>query len=61
MGSSKGQIPFIELNGRQFADSQAIIEMLTEKYHVQIDDGLNPRQQAEIRALKVFIEESIQR
>jgi len=61
IGSAKGQIPFIELNGRQFADSQAVIEMLKEKYHVQIDDGLSPRQQAEVRALKVFIEESTQR
>jgi glutathione S-transferase len=49
------------LNGRQFADSQAIIDMLKEKYHVQIDDGLTARQQAEVRTLKVFIEESTQR
>jgi hypothetical protein len=49
------------LNGRQFADSQAIIDMLKEKYRVQIDDGLTPRQNAEVRALKVFIEESTQR
>ncbi|KAI6171169.1 hypothetical protein M3Y97_01070000 [Aphelenchoides bicaudatus] len=61
IGSAKGQIPFIELNGRQFADSQAIIDMLKEKYHVQIDDGLTARQQAEVRSLKVFIEESTQR
>jgi glutathione S-transferase len=61
MGSAKGQIPFIELNGRQFADSQAIIDMLKEKYNVQIDEGLTPRQKAEMRALKVFIEESTQR
>jgi len=61
IGSAKGQIPFIELNGRQYADSQAVIDMLKEKYKVQIDDGLTPRQKAEVRTLKVFIEESTQR
>jgi len=61
IGSAKGQIPFIEFNGRQFADSQAVIDMLKEKYRVQIDNGLSLRQQAEVRALKVFIEESTQR
>jgi hypothetical protein len=35
--------------------------MLKEKYHVKIDDTLNQRQQAETRALKVMIEESLQR
>lgn len=61
IGSVKGQIPFIELNGQQFADSQAVIEMLIEKYKIQIDAGLTERQQAEVRAFKVFIEESLQR
>ncbi|KAI6187488.1 hypothetical protein M3Y98_00249200 [Aphelenchoides besseyi] len=61
IGSAKGQIPFIELNGQQYADSQAIIEMLIEKYKVPIDNELNDRQKAEVRALKVMIEESLQR
>ncbi|KAI6214448.1 hypothetical protein M3Y94_00269400 [Aphelenchoides besseyi] len=61
IGSAKGQIPFIELNGQQYADSQAVIEMLIEKYKVPIDNELNDRQKAEVRALKVMIEESLQR
>jgi len=61
IGSAKGQIPFIELNGRQFADSQAIIEMLTEKYNVKLTEKMSDLEKAQARALQVYIEESLQR
>jgi len=58
-GSSKGQIPFIEVNGRQFADSNLIIDHLSQMYNVSIDRNLNTKERAEARALTVLIEESL--
>ncbi|KAI1701018.1 failed axon connection [Ditylenchus destructor] len=39
--SEKGQIPFVELNGRQIADTNIIIEELTRIFHIQMDDIVN--------------------
>jgi len=58
-GSSKGQIPFIELNGRQFADSNVIIDHLIQAYNLGIDKNLTTRERAEARAIHVLIEESL--
>ncbi|KAH7702666.1 failed axon connections protein [Aphelenchoides avenae] len=58
-GSAKGQIPFIELNGRQFADSSFIIENLVSIFNLGIDRHLSSRERAEQRALTVLIEESL--
>lgn len=57
--SSKGQIPFIELNGRQFADSGLIIEHLSQNYNLPIDRNLNSRERAEAHALTKLIEDSL--
>uniref|UniRef100_A0A0N4ZN76 GST N-terminal domain-containing protein n=1 Tax=Parastrongyloides trichosuri TaxID=131310 RepID=A0A0N4ZN76_PARTI len=57
--SSKGQIPFIELNGRQIADSNAIIEFLKEKFNCDIDNCLTEEQKATGRAIRLLAEESI--
>lgn len=38
--SSKGQVPFIELNGRQIADSNIIIEALKQEFH-KVRTGLS--------------------
>lgn len=37
--SKKGQLPFIELNGEEIADSTFIIKQLSEKYNKDIDAG----------------------
>jgi len=58
-GSAKGQIPFIELNGRQFADSNVIIDHLIQAYNLGIDKNLTTRERAEARAIHVLIEESL--
>jgi glutathione S-transferase len=58
-GSAKGQVPFIELNGRQFADSNFIIEHLIQTYNLSIDRNLATRERAEARAFTVLIEESL--
>uniref|UniRef100_A0A915MFL8 Thioredoxin-like fold domain-containing protein n=1 Tax=Meloidogyne javanica TaxID=6303 RepID=A0A915MFL8_MELJA len=58
-GSSKGQIPFIELNGRQFADSNQIIEHLKNYFKLSIDSKLNSMERAHLRAYTILIEESL--
>lgn len=60
-GSSKGQIPFVEVNGRQFADSNHIIDTLTSLFNLSIDKNLNTRERAEARAITILIEESLLR
>jgi len=58
-GSAKGQVPFIELNGRHIADSNFIIDHLSETFDVSLDRHLTTRQRAEARAISVLIEESL--
>jgi hypothetical protein len=57
--STKGQIPFVELNGRQFADSGYVIENLISIFNLPIDKNLNTRERAESRAITLLIEESL--
>jgi len=57
--STKGQVPFIELNGRQIADSNFIIEQLKNTYNVNIDRNLSTRERADERAYSVLVEESL--
>jgi hypothetical protein len=59
LGSSKGQVPFIELNGRQMADSNFIIENLKNTFNLSIDRNLSTRERADERAYTVLIEESL--
>ncbi|CAH2215517.1 jg20537, partial [Pararge aegeria aegeria] len=35
--SKKGQLPFVELNGEEIADSTFIIKQLSEKYNKNMD------------------------
>ncbi|KAE9547747.1 hypothetical protein FO519_009042 [Halicephalobus sp. NKZ332] len=58
-GSSKGQIPFIELNGRQHADSGHIMDVLIKEFNLTIDAGLDPKQLADKRAYSILVEESL--
>ena len=56
--SSKGQIPFIELNGRHHADSSNIIEFLIKEFSLPIESKLSAKQLADKRAYTVLLEES---
>eukprot|EP00099_Drosophila_melanogaster_P015283 NP_524106.3 failed axon connections, isoform A [Drosophila melanogaster] len=42
--SKKGQLPFIELNGEEIADSAIIIKELSSKYEKYLDSGLTAEQ-----------------
>ncbi|XP_017080640.1 failed axon connections isoform X1 [Drosophila eugracilis] len=42
--SKKGQLPFIELNGEEIADSAIIIKELSSKYEKNLDSGLTAEQ-----------------
>uniref|UniRef100_A0A183U0P6 Thioredoxin-like_fold domain-containing protein n=1 Tax=Toxocara canis TaxID=6265 RepID=A0A183U0P6_TOXCA len=57
--STKKQIPFIEVNGRQIADSNFCIDHLTETFHIEMDNQLSPLEKAQGRAFHVLLEESI--
>lgn len=37
--SKKGQLPFVELNGEEIADSALIIKQLSEKFNKNLDAG----------------------
>lgn len=39
--SKKGQLPFVELNGEEIADSAFIIKELSEKFGKDLDAGKN--------------------
>uniref|UniRef100_A0A914VX10 Glutathione S-transferase n=1 Tax=Plectus sambesii TaxID=2011161 RepID=A0A914VX10_9BILA len=56
--SSKGQIPFIELNGEHFADSQLIINMLSRKFNKEDTKILTQSQMGTARAIDRLIEGS---
>ncbi len=57
--SAKGQVPFVELNGREIADSNQIIRELTKHFHVELDAKLSPRELADQRAYHSLIEDSL--
>ncbi|CAI2324628.1 unnamed protein product [Caenorhabditis sp. 36 PRJEB53466] len=54
--SARGQIPFIELNGRQHADSSLIIDSLVETYHKTHLEDLSPTDKATARAFYALLE-----
>ena len=51
-----GLIPYIELNGEQFSDSNIIIEMLCKKFEVEMDTELSPEEEAMTRAATGMVE-----
>ncbi|KAH7726454.1 failed axon connections protein [Aphelenchoides avenae] len=57
--SAKGQIPFVELNGVQIADTNIIIETLKKHFHVTLDDYMNEKDAADAAAYHSLIEETL--
>ncbi|KAI6208041.1 hypothetical protein M3Y96_00072700 [Aphelenchoides besseyi] len=60
-GSKKGQIPFIEHNGQQIADSNFIIDHLKKTMELSIDRNLSTRERADQLAYHSLIEDSLLR
>jgi len=42
--SKKGQLPFVEVNGKEIADSDIIIRELSQHFDKSLDEGLTPDQ-----------------
>ncbi|GMR52830.1 hypothetical protein PMAYCL1PPCAC_23025, partial [Pristionchus mayeri] len=57
--SEKGQIPFIELNGRHYADSVHIIDVLKHEFKKDPEALLNPLEKAQLIAFRALIEDGI--
>lgn len=55
----KGKIPYVEFDGRQLGDSQLIIEALTRRHGVTLDDGLSPAERATGHAVRRMLEEGL--
>jgi len=54
--SRKGQLPFVELNGEEIADSSIIIKQLTDKFNSDLDADLTPEQKLVAHANIMMIE-----
>ncbi|XP_013179294.1 PREDICTED: failed axon connections [Papilio xuthus] len=54
--SKKGQLPFVELNGEEIADSAIIVKELSKKFDKNLDAGLTPVQRGISHAMVSMIE-----
>ncbi|XP_071527250.1 failed axon connections isoform X2 [Panulirus ornatus] len=54
--SKKGQLPFVEVNGEEVADSAIIIKELGNRYNADLDTGLTPEQRNVAHATISMIE-----
>jgi glutathione S-transferase len=57
----KGQLPFLEDNGKRIADSRFIIEHLKATYGDRVDAHLTPQQRAVSNAMQRLIENHLDR
>lgn len=55
----KRKCPWITINGEDLADSQFIVEYLTQRFNVAIDAHLNPRQAAIAESLRILADEHL--
>ena len=54
--SSKGQIPYVEFNGEEIADSNIVMERLSGVFDVSCDDGLTDYERAVGHTLLTMVE-----
>jgi hypothetical protein len=53
--SKKGQLPFVELNGKEIADSDIIIRELSDHFSKNLDDDLNAEQKVTSHAFESML------
>jgi len=54
--SSKGQLPFVEVNGEEIADSSVIIDKLSQHFGFELDANLSKEEKNNSHALISMIE-----
>ncbi|XP_053214266.1 failed axon connections-like [Panonychus citri] len=54
--SSKGDMPFVELNGREIAETDAIIEELSKEFKIDLNSDLTGEQKVIAHALESMLE-----
>ncbi|XP_054156468.1 failed axon connections-like [Oppia nitens] len=54
--SKKGQLPFVELNGKEIADSDIIIQDLTKIFEKDLDEGLTEEQKNNSHAYQSMLD-----
>lgn len=54
--SKKGQLPFIELNGEEIADSTIILKELSQRFDKDLDAGLTSQQRNVAHAMVSMLE-----
>lgn len=54
--SKKGQLPFVELNGEEIADSAIIVKELSQRFEKDLDTGLTNDQKNVSHAMISMIE-----
>jgi len=57
--SKKGQLPFVELNGEEIADSTLVIKELSQKFGKDIDAALSQDQRNISHAMISMIENKL--
>ena len=53
----KGKVPYVDMDGELVGDSQLIIERLTQKHKITLDDHLSPADRAVGHAVRRMLEE----
>lgn len=59
MQAPKGKMPYVDLDGVRMGDSQLVIEEITRRHGVTLDEGLGPVELATARAVRRMLEEGL--